>query len=152
MAEVSDIEKRLRDVESLLSWAKGALAVGALVILALFGIMNFVQIPSQAKKLVDDKLKDKTINTIEAARRKADEFLKHKTHDIWPDRTYAILKNGPCPKGFEPKWGKAHTFSVHQRKVKYLEETTLGNSLFRWHEKDERPLADLELHVCLKNN
>lgn len=56
MAEVEALEERVRELEKTLAMVKGGLLVASALLLGLIGVTNWVQIPTAARKAVDERM------------------------------------------------------------------------------------------------
>ena len=150
MPDNNDLDKRLRKLELSMAFTRGAMAIGVVVLLAYFGVTTFYQIPSKISHEIDERLGEDVKETLDRAVDKANRFLKHEAHNIWPDGNYAILKDGPCPKGFNEVSGHARAFTVYAKSETYLKEAKFGDSKIAWHNKRVKH-AELFLSVCVKD-
>lgn len=150
MPDLNELESRLNKVESTLTFMKGGLAVGVVVVLGYFGVTSWYQIPRMVHEAIAEKFGEDAEVTLESALEKADLFLSHEAHNVWPDGSYGIFKYGDCPDGFRKVSGHAKAFSVWERNGTYLQEAKMGDSELKWHKKTH-PHADLVLRVCVKD-
>ena len=151
-----ELEERVRNLESTLSFLKGALVVGVASVVIFMGVTSFMQIPNQITEQIDEKIGEDTRTTIDNALSKADYYLKHDAHNIWPEGHYCILKSGSCPKGFTASKGVLNALYMYKGDSDYLLESTFGESWIKHHgAKDRKPASndwhgELVISTCCK--
>lgn len=143
-----DLEERIREVEQTLAFLKGGLVVGLGAAIVYFGVTTFWQIPERVKTEMAIYIGEETQETIDDALTKANTLLDHEGLSIWPDGTYAILKSGDCPKGFEEREGKITTIETNYVTERYLTPQKFGDSQISKHPQGD--WADLRLVACVK--
>lgn len=151
MMNNNDLERRIREIENNQSFLRGALYVTCFAILAYFGYSSFIQIPNIVDKEMDAYFGEKTRTTIDEAKKRADDFLNHGANKVWPDGSYVILKNGPCPIGFRTVEVHAKAFKVFAREDQYIKEGFFGDSFIRPHDAPPKAEAEISIQSCVKD-
>lgn len=153
MPKIDDVDERLRKIEHTFSFLKGIIAVSSVVILAYFSVNSYYLIPKKIDKIANKELGEETRATIKKALSEANSFLDHPAHEIWPSGSYAILKNGKCPKNFRSVSGFAKALKIYARKQSYLKEAKFGDSRIEWTGPESNGAnVDFHLSVCVKDS
>ena len=139
-------DERIRKLENTLSFLRGAFIVGIAAVVIFMGVTTFMQIPNQVSAEIDDKIGEEAQAKIDEALDKAENFLNHEAHDIWPEGHYCILKSGACPAGFTESRGVLNALWMYRGDNTYLVESTFGESWIRHHGAQDRNKSSNDWH------